>query len=369
MVDTADKARAGILCTAHGEVPTPFFMPVGTQGTVKALEQRELIEAGANIFLANTYHLYLRPGVSVLESAGGLHKFASWNRAILTDSGGFQVFSLSDLRKINDEGVLFRSHLDGSSHLFTPENVIRIQRVIGSDIMMQLDECISSTATRDAVREAMERTVRWAARSIHAKQNNEPLYGFDQMLFGIVQGGVHDDLREECVGELSQMSFDGYAIGGLAVGEPIEEMYRVASLTADKLPDDKPRYLMGVGRPEDLLMAISMGIDMFDCVLPTRNARNGMLFTSGGTLNIRNAKYKTDHSPVDEECNCYTCGTFSRNYVRHLFVAREILGLQLATIHNVSFYLKLMRDAREAILEGCYGEWMSKRLTRFAEQD
>jgi queuine tRNA-ribosyltransferase len=355
----SDKgARAGVIKTAHGEVPTPVFMPVGTQGTVKALQPRDLVLSGAHIILANTYHLYLRPSAEVLQSAGGLHSFISWDRAILTDSGGFQVFSLSDLRDITDEGVIFRSHHDGSSHRFTPENVIRIQRAIGSDIMMQLDECITSNAGYDEVAQAMKRTVRWAERSIEALEKNKPLYGFDQLLFGIVQGGVYEQLRLECIDALSAMPFHGYAIGGLAVGEPVEELYRITDYSARRLSVDKPRYLMGVGTPENLLRAISLGVDMFDCVIPTRNARNGMFFTSGGSINIRNAVHKTDPQPVDESCECYTCSTFSRSYLRHLFIAREILGLQLATLHNITYYLKLMRDARKAILENRYEAWM-----------
>ncbi len=353
--------------TAHGDVPTPVFMPVGTQGAVKALEQRELTQAGARIILSNTYHLYLRPGDDIVHSAGGLHSFISWDRAILTDSGGFQVFSLSDLRDISDHGVVFRSHLDGTSHTFTPENVIRMQRVIGSDIMMQLDECIASNVDIRDVASAMRRTVTWAERSITALEEYKPLYGFDQMLFGIVQGGVYEELRHECVEKLIAMPFDGFAIGGLAVGEPIDEMYGITGYTAQMLPEDKPRYLMGVGAPENILRAIALGIDMFDCVLPTRNARNGMVFTSIGAINIRNAKHKTDRQPVDTLCDCYTCSTFSRSYLRHLFMAKEILGLQLTTLHNITFYLRLMREAREAIQNDCYEEWMTEKLKRMNE--
>ncbi len=353
--------------TAHGEVSTPVFMPVGTQGAVKALQQRELTAADAQIILSNTYHLYLRPGDDILYDAGGLHSFISWDRAILTDSGGYQVFSLSDLRKINDHGVEFRSHIDGTSHTFTPENVIRMQRVIGSDVMMQLDECIASNVDMSEVAAAMKRTVLWAERSIVALEEHKPLYGFEQMLFGIVQGGVYEELRHECVEKLIAMPFHGFAIGGLAVGEPIDDMYRITEYTARMLPEDKPRYLMGVGTPENMLRAIASGIDMFDCVLPTRNARNGMLFTSAGSLNIRNAKYKTDRQPVDGACECYTCLNFSRRYIRHLFVAGEILGLQLTTLHNITFYLRLMKEAREAIENDCYDYWMTGILEKMNE--
>ena len=360
LVHTDKTARAGIVSTAHGFVRTPVFMPVGTQGTVKAIGPRDLVNAGADIILSNTYHLYLRPGCDVLKAADGLHRYSSWERAILTDSGGFQVFSLSDLRDISDEAVVFRSHINGSQHTFTPENVVAMQRAIGSDIMMPLDECITSTAGYDEVAAAMNRTIRWAGRSIAALEEHEPLYGFDQMLFGIVQGGIHEELRKECVDALAEMPFHGYAIGGLAVGEPVEDLYRVAGYTAAQLPADKSRYLMGVGTPENLLHAIALGVDMFDCVMPTRNARNGMLFTSAGAINIRNAKFKTDKAPIDEACECYTCTTFSRSYIRHLSIAREILGLHLATLHNITYYLKLMRNARKAILDNRYEMWMNE---------
>lgn len=342
-------------------------MPVGTQGAVKALEQRELIQLGARIILSNTYHLYLRPGDDILQSAGGLHSFISWDGTILTDSGGFQVFSLSNLRDISDNGVVFRSHLDGTSHTFTPENIIRMQRVIGADVMMQLDECIASNTEQVDVAAAMRRTITWAERSVNALEENKPLYGFEQLLFGIVQGGVYEELRQECVEKLTAMPFHGFSIGGLAVGEPVEDMYRITGYTTRMLPDDKPRYLMGVGTPENILRAIALGVDMFDCVLPTRNARNGMVFTSNGSINIRNAKYKTDRQPVDASCDCYTCSTFSRSYVRHLFIAKEILGLQLTTLHNIAFYLRLMREAREAILHDSYEHWMNMTLKKMNE--
>jgi len=344
-------------------------MPVGTQGTVKALEHRELIDSDARIILGNTYHLYLRPGEKVLQEMGGLHSFMSWDKALLTDSGGFQVFSLSDLREIDDNGVLFRSHLDGSAHTFTPESVIKTQRIIGSDIMMQLDECITSNAEYDEIAVAMNRTVAWAKRSKDALVASEPLYGFDQMLFGIVQGGVYEPLRQECIEQLVPIRFHGYAIGGLAVGEPAEDMYRITEFTAQRLPEDTPRYLMGVGTPENLLHAVKRGVDMFDCVMPTRNARNGMLFTSTGSVNIRNAKHKVDRNPIDEMCTCYACTTFSKGYIRHLFLAKEILGLQLATIHNITFYLQLMNQMREAILRNDYDNWMKGILKQWNNGD
>jgi queuine tRNA-ribosyltransferase len=362
LLKTDGKARAGVISTPHGDIHTPVFMPVGTQGAVKALEQREIEEARAELLLSNTYHLYLRPGMDVIIEAGGLHRFASWNRAILTDSGGYQVFSLSDLRTVNENGVTFRSHLDGSLHEFTPERVVEIQRAIGSDILMQLDECVGYPAAYELLQSAVRRTIEWADRSLDAFNVTEPLYGNEQALFGIIQGGTHHDLRESCAQELSNRPFNGYAIGGLAVGEPAEEMYHTAEFTAGILPEDKPRYLMGVGTPENLLTAIGLGVDMFDCVIPTRNARNGMLFTSNGTVNIRNAQYRTSLVPIDAECGCYTCRTFSKSYLRHLFNAREILGLQLATIHNITYYLNLMRSAREAILEEKYTEWSSRVL-------
>jgi queuine tRNA-ribosyltransferase len=348
--------------TPHGKIHTPVFMPVGTQGAVKALEHREIEEAGAELILSNTYHLYLRPGTDVIKEAGGLHRFASWNKPILTDSGGYQVFSLSDLRKVNDNGVTFRSHLDGSLHEFTPERVVEIQRAIGSDILMQLDECVGYPSPYDTLKSAVYRTIEWADRSMDAFAAEEPIYGYDQAMFGIMQGGTHEDLRELCARELTKRPFDGFAIGGLAVGEPPEELYRIAGFTADLLPEDKPRYLMGVGTPENLLTAIGLGVDMFDCVMPTRNARNGMLFTSEGTVNIRNARYRSKPEPVDPVCGCYTCRTFSKSYLRHLFNAREILGLQLATIHNTTYYMTLMRSARESILAENYAEWSNVML-------
>ena len=360
------KARAGVLETAHGPIETPAFMPVGTQGTVKAIQPRELQDVGAQIILGNTYHLYLRPGTDVIQAAGGLHRFIAWKRPILTDSGGYQVFSLNELRKIEEEGVTFKSHLDGSSHVFTPESVVQIQRQLGSDIMMVLDECAPFPSDLQYVRESNALTLRWAERCKAAFEKGEAIYGFPQALFGIVQGSVFPEIRKESAQDLVELGFDGYAIGGLAVGEPADQMYDIIEVCEPYLPSDKPRYLMGVGTPLNLLEAVGRGVDMFDCVLPTRNGRNANLFTRNGTLNLRNARHKTDFSPVDPGCSCYTCSNFSRAYLRHLFQAKEILGLQLATIHNLTFYLGLMREARGAILEGQFAAW--KRETSVSLQ-
>lgn len=359
--DSNSKARVGSFLTAHGVVDTPIFMPVGTQGTVKAITQRVLEnEINAEIVLSNTYHLYLRPGSKILEEAGGLHKFMNWSRPILTDSGGFQIFSLSDLRKLKSDGVEFSSHLDGSKHLFTPEKVIQIQRSIGSDIMMPLDECTPFPCEYEYAKKSKELTSNWALKNKEAFDSSTPLYGFDQSLFGIIQGSVYKDLRESSANDLITIGFDGYAIGGLAVGEPIKTMYEMINFTTDFMPGNKPRYLMGVGRPENILEAISYGIDMFDCVMPTRNARNAYLFTSKGIVSMRNAAYKDDHTPLDLDCNCYTCSNFTRSYLRHLFNAREILALELATIHNLTFYLNLVREARKRITDGTFIEWKDK---------
>jgi queuine tRNA-ribosyltransferase len=327
-------------------------MPVGTQGAVKAIELRELDEIGAQIILGNTYHLYLRPGTEILRNAGGLHRFMAWSKPMLTDSGGYQVYSLSDLRKISEEGVTFKSHLDGSSHVFTPERVIEIERAIGADIMMVLDECTPHPCELEYARKSNEQTLRWAGRSKAAFEKIGPMYGHAQALFGIVQGSVYPEIRKQSARELVAMDFDGYAIGGLAVGEPAEEMYRITEVCEPWLPETKPRYLMGVGTPANLLESIDRGIDMFDCVLPTRNARNAMLFTRNGSLNITNATFKEAFEPVDSECGCYTCTHFTRAYLRHLFQSKEIVALQLATIHNLAFYHWLMREARKAILAG-----------------
>ncbi|EMT38620.1 queuine tRNA-ribosyltransferase [Thermoanaerobacter thermohydrosulfuricus] len=342
--DSKTKARLGILETPHGIIETPVFMPVGTQATVKSMTPEELKEIGATIILSNTYHLYLRPGHKIIEKAGGLHKFMNWDRAILTDSGGFQVFSLNSLRKITEDGVEFRSHIDGSRHFFTPEKVIEIQNALGSDIMMSFDECAPYPADYDYVKKSMELTIKWAERGKRAHKNTEK-----QALFGIVQGGTYEDLRKECAQRLVDMDFPGYSIGGLSVGEPKNVMYDIVNLTTEYLPEDKPRYLMGVGSPDDLIEGVIRGVDMFDCVLPTRIARNGTVFTSKGKLIVRDAPYAEDFSPLDEECDCYTCRNYSRAYIRHLFKANEILAARLATLHNLYFLIKLMGKIREAI--------------------
>ncbi|ABY92746.1 tRNA guanosine(34) transglycosylase Tgt [Thermoanaerobacter brockii subsp. lactiethylicus] len=342
--DSRTNARLGILETPHGVIETPVFMPVGTQATVKAMTPEELKEIGATIILSNTYHLYLRPGHKIIEKAGGLHRFMNWDRAILTDSGGFQIFSLSSLRKIKEEGVEFRSHIDGSKHFFTPEKVIEIQNALGSDIIMSFDECAPYPADYEYVKNSMELTIKWAERGKKAHKNTEK-----QALFGIVQGGIYEDLRKECAQRLVEMDFPGYSIGGLSVGEPKNVMYDIVDLTTEYLPENKPRYLMGVGSPDDLIEGVIRGVDMFDCVLPTRIARNGTVFTSKGKLIVRDAPYAEDFSPLDEECDCYTCKNYSRAYIRHLFKANEILAARLATIHNLYFLIKLMERIREAI--------------------
>jgi len=369
LLTTDGNARAGRLETGHGVFETPAFLPVGTQGSVKAIEQRELEGIGAGIILGNTYHLYLRPGTEVIHAAGGLHRFIGWDRAILTDSGGYQVFSLKELRTIEEDGVTFRSHLDGSTHVFTPESVVGIQRELGSDIMMVLDECAPFPCEREYALRSNDLTVRWAERCKSELDRSKPLYGHPQALFGIVQGSIFPEIREQSARSLLALDFDGYAIGGLAVGEPVSEMYRMIEITEPFLPSKKPRYLMGVGTPANLLEAIGRGMDMFDCVLPTRNGRNANLFTRSGALNMRNAKYKTDLTPPDSECQCYTCSHFSRAYLRHLFHVREIVGLQLATIHNLSFYLWLMREARVAIVEKRYDDWKCSILQRLAQDE
>jgi queuine tRNA-ribosyltransferase len=357
--------RQGRVFTDHGIFETPAFMPVGTQGSVKATKPDELSRLGAQIILSNTYHLYLRPGTDILERAGGLHKFMGWNRPILTDSGGYQVFSLSELRRLSEEGVHFRSHIDGSSHLFTPESVIDIERVIGSDIMMVLDECTPYPCDHQYAAKSNDLTIRWAIRSFSQYRNTEGRYGHTQALFGIVQGSIYPEIRRQSAMSLMEIPFDGYAIGGLAVGEPAQQMYDIVSICTEILPVEKPRYLMGVGTPENLLEAISRGVDMFDCVLPTRNGRNAMMFTRNGPVNITNAQYKADFQPVEEGCECDTCRNFSRAYIRHLFISHEILALQLATIHNLFFYQWLMREARMAIREHRFDSWKREQFASF----
>jgi len=352
-------ARAGLLYTDHGVIETPVFMPVGTQATVKGVSQRDLQnELGAQIILANTYHLFLRPGHELIRKLGGLHKFMAWPRAILTDSGGFQVFSLSDLRKITDQGVLFRSHLDGDAHLFTPESVVDVQLALGSDIMMTLDECLAYPASHEAANQAMLRTVRWAgAASQHYRRAIEAA-GAGSALFPIVQGSMFADLRRACVSELLPLDAPGYAIGGLSVGEPRSLSLEMTEVTAPLLPKDRPRYVMGVGMPEELPEYVARGVDMMDCVLPSRNARNGCLFTSSGRVIIKQSRYKDDPSPVDPNCTCYTCLTYSRAYLRHLFQAGEILFATLATLHNLRHYLDRMRQIRQSILLGRFRAYL-----------
>lgn len=365
--DKQSKARAGYFETEHGRVETPIFMPVGTQGTVKAVTPEQLKnEVGAQIILGNTYHLYLRPGTKILENAGGLHKFMNWDKPILTDSGGFQVFSLAELRKLTKDGVEFQSHLDGSKHFFTPEKVIGIQRSIGSDIMMTLDECTPYPCEYDYAKKSQELTSDWAVLNKEAFENSESLYDYKQFLFGIIQGSVYKDLREKSAADLIKLDFDGYSIGGLAVGESTEKMYEITDFTTDIIPENKPRYLMGVGRPENILESIARGIDMFDCVMPTRNARNAYLFTSEGVVTIRNAAYKDDHTPLDPACDCYTCSNFTRAYLRHLYIANEILALTLGTIHNLTFYLNLVKEARSRIIEGSFFDWKNEIVKKLS---
>lgn len=342
------RARAGLLTTSHGQIQTPVFMPVGTLGTVKALSPEELTEAGAQIILGNTYHLYLRPGCDIIRLFNGLHNFMNWKRPILTDSGGFQVFSLSRLTKITEEGACFQSHIDGSRHLLTPETTIEIQNCIGSDIMMCLDQCIAYPSTYEKTLAAVEITTRWGKRCKDAWKHT----GVDtQALFGIVQGGMFKDLRRISADALAELDFSGYAVGGLSVGEPREVMYDIAGFTLPRLPDAKPKYVMGVGTPQDLVELVGSGADMFDCVMPTRNARNGQLFTAGGTLNICNACYAQDTRPVEAGCICYTCRNYSRAYLRHLYMAKELLAYRLNTIHNIHYYITLMKEIRESILK------------------
>ena len=359
------RARAGVLETDHGKVLTPIFMPVGTIGTVKTVSPMELWENGAQIILANTYHLYLRPGLEILKKFGGLHRFNAWPGPILTDSGGFQVYSLDDLRKLSEEGVEFRSHYDGSRHFFSPESVVDIQRVIGSDVMMVLDQCIGNPSDYDSARRAHELTLNWAGRARIQFQKTRPEYGFGQAQFGIVQGGVYSDLRKKNAAALIDLDFEGYAIGGLAVGESREERNEMTLLCTELLPPEKPRYLMGVGKPEDILEAIESGVDMFDCVIPTRNARNGAVFTRRGRVVIRNAAHKADTAPLDPECPCTACRHFSRGYLRHLFQVNEVLGLRLATIHNIYFYMSLVREARQAILNEKFDEFKTAFLNNY----
>lgn len=362
------SARAGEITTAHGTIPTPIFMPVGTVGSVKGVHMRELREdIDAKIILGNTYHLYLRPGLDVIHGAGGLHRFNSWDRPILTDSGGFQVFSLSANRKLKEEGAYFRSHIDGSRHLFTPEGVVDIQRTIGSDIMMALDECAPGTSDYTYARKSLDLTHRWLKRGWRRYCETEGLYGYRQAYFPIVQGCIYPDLRKESARFVADLGAEGNAIGGLAVGEPTEKMYEMIEIVNDILPTDKPRYLMGVGTPANILEAIDRGVDMMDCVMPTRNGRNGMLFTANGIMNMKNRKWADDYSELDPDGAAWVDHEYSKAYVRHLFVSQELLAMQIASIHNLAFYLWLVREARRHIINGDFAQWkkeMTERVTR-----
>ena len=367
--DVHSKARAGKIVTDHGEIETPIFMPVGTVGSVKAVSQQQLkAEVGAQIILGNTYHLYLRPGLKILEAAGGLHKFNGWDRPILTDSGGFQVFSLAKSRKITEEGVVFQSHIDGSKHLFTPENVMDTQRIIGGDIIMAFDECPPGGSEYAYAKKSMELTHRWLDRCVDRFNSTGDKYGYTQNLFPIVQGGIHHDLRKASCEHISSQNAPGNAIGGLSVGEPIDKMYEICALCCDHLPKDKPRYLMGVGTPWNILECIEMGIDMFDCVMPTRNGRNAMLFTANGIINIDNKKWENDFSPIDETIGCDMSAYYSKAYLKHLLKAKEFLGLTIASVHNLAFYLWLVKEARKHIIAGDFVSWKNTMVVQMQQK-
>jgi queuine tRNA-ribosyltransferase len=367
--DPGSKARAGKITTDHGVIETPIFMPVGTVGTVKAITQQDLVsDVDAKIILGNTYHLYLRPGTDTLFKAGGLHKFIGWDRPILTDSGGYQVYSLSENRKINEEGVTFKSHIDGSKHIFTPENVMDIQRTIGADIIMAFDECPPYPCEKSYAKNSLAITHKWLDRCFTRLAETEPHYGHHQNLFPIVQGSVFADLRTESAEYIAAKGAAGNAIGGLSVGEPHEVMYEMTDLVCNILPKDKPRYLMGVGTPANILECIAVGVDMFDCVMPTRNARNGQLFTWNGTMNMRNKKWENDFSPLDPEGDSFVDSYYTKAYVRHLFAAEELLGMQIATLHNLNFYLRLVKAAREKIIEGTFAQWKNEVVPRLSQR-
>ena len=369
VTDSGSKARAGVLTTDHGSIQTPIFMPVGTAGTVKGVHQRELEEeVKAQIILGNTYHLYLRPGLDIIEKAGGLHRFNGWEKPILTDSGGYQVFSLKEIRKITEEGVQFNSHIDGSKHLFTPEYVMDIQRIIGADIIMAFDECPPYPCDYAYAEKSMHLTHRWLKRCIHRMEETQPKYGYEQTLFPIIQGSVYKDLRVQSAEFIAAQNQQGNAIGGLSVGEPAEDMYAMIEVVNAILPQDKPRYLMGVGTPENILEAISLGIDMFDCVMPTRNARNGMLFTTQGIINIRNKKWEDDFSPIDPGLDNHVSQFYTKAYVKHLIKCQEMLGAQIASIHNLSFYLWLVGQAREHILAGDFSSWKNSMVKQVMQR-
>ena len=367
--DSCSSARAAKLTTDHGTIETPIFMPVGTAATVKGVHQRELVnDIKPDIILGNTYHLYLRPGTEIIEKAGGLHKFMNWQGPILTDSGGYQVYSLSANRKIKEEGVKFKSHIDGSYHVFTPENAIEIQRKIGADIIMAFDECTPYPCEYDYAKKSMHRTHRWLDRCIEQDKKSSFEYDYEQTLFPIIQGSVYKDLRKMSADYIAAKDLPANAIGGLSVGEPAEEMYAMTEVVCERLPEDKPRYLMGVGTPINILENIALGIDMFDCVMPTRNARNGMLFTAHGTINIKNKKWEDDFSVIDEANYCYVDQDYSKAYLKHLFSVNEMLGKQIATIHNLSFYLWLVREARKHILAGDFTQWKNKMVKQMANR-
>lgn len=367
--DQATSARAGMLRTAHGVIPTPVFMPVGTGATVKGVFHRDLKnEIDAPVILANTYHLYLRPGTDIISRAGGVHSFMAWDRAVLTDSGGYQVFSLAANRKLTEEGAIFRSHIDGSKHLFTPERVVDIQRAIGADIMMAFDECAPWPCDHSYAKKSMELTHRWLDRCVVQAERTQPLYGAEQMLFPIVQGAVYSDLRKISAEKCAATGMPGMAIGGLSVGEPAEEMYRMIEVVNGILPEDKPRYLMGVGTPANILEGIARGVDLFDCVMPTRNGRNGMLFTPEGIINIRNQRWADDFSPIDPGSQSEISRTYSKAYLRHLVISGEMLGAQIATVHNLAFYLSLVKEARERILDGTFGSWKERKVREISER-
>ena len=367
--DPSTSARAGMIHTAHGEIPTPVFMPVGTAGTVKGILHRDLVgEINAHIILSNTYHLYLRPGREVIREAGGLHRFMAWDMPILTDSGGYQVFSLAENRKLTEEGAIFRSHIDGSKHTFTPENVIDIQRIIGADIIMAFDECPPYPSDNAYALKSMELTHRWLDRCVQHWGETDPLYGHDQLLFPIVQGSVYADLRRLSAEKIASKEMAGNAIGGLSVGEPAEVMYEMIEVVNEILPHDKPRYLMGVGTPANILEGIARGIDMFDCVMPTRNGRNGMLFTREGIINIRNQKWTDDFSPIDATSFSVISRTYTKAYLRHLIISGEMLGAQIASIHNLAFYMSLVTEAREKIIEGNFGKWKDETVKKLSER-
>lgn len=355
--DSPDGARAGVLHTEHGEINTPAFMPVGTYGAVKSLSPYDLKDTGTQIILGNAYHLYIRPGLETINRMGGLHKFIGWDKPILTDSGGYQVYSLAKMRKIDDDGVTFRDHVDGTKHRFTPSMVINVERMIGADIIMAFDECAPYPSSLDYTSEAERRTASWAAVSKDSFSSSEPLYGYKQFLFGIVQGGTHKELREKSAKKIVSYDFDGYAVGGLAVGEPAAVMYELCEFNTSLLPKDKPRYLMGVGKPVDLIECVARGIDLFDCVIPTRNGRKGTVYTKTGKLNLNNSTYKEDKNPIEDDCTCSSCASFSKGYLRHLFRMKETLAGRAATIHNLHYFNTLMREMRKAIIEDKFSEF------------